>query len=107
MNRRNKTNKIIRNNKRVGGKAYGISGNVKLSFKGKKVTCDVCKENDFKEKTGSFGKSKLRAGLGQAIFGESAEVLDTTSVIIYVCNNCGLCKIIRNKDPLLIIAEPL
>jgi ssDNA-binding Zn-finger/Zn-ribbon topoisomerase 1 len=93
--------------KRVAGKMYGISGNVKLTFNGKNVVCEICKENNYKEKTGSFGKSKIRSGVGEVIFGDVAEVLDTTSVIIYICNNCGLCKVIRNKDPLLIKAESI
>jgi len=101
---KNKNNKT---KKRTAGKSYGTSGNVKLTFNDKNVVCEICKENNYKEKTGSFGKSKLRSGIGQAIFGDAADVLDTTSVIIYICNNCGLCKVIRNRDPLQIKAEPI
>jgi ssDNA-binding Zn-finger/Zn-ribbon topoisomerase 1 len=90
-----------------GGKAISSSGAVKLKYKEKEVICDVCGSNHYTENTGSFGKSKLRSGVGQIFLGEAAEILDTTSVIIYTCNTCGLCKIIRNKDPLLIISQPV
>uniref|UniRef100_A0A6C0JKJ0 Uncharacterized protein n=1 Tax=viral metagenome TaxID=1070528 RepID=A0A6C0JKJ0_9ZZZZ len=93
--------------KNKGGKSYGATGNVKLTYDDKNVLCEVCKENSYQEKTGSFGKSKLRSGIGQAIFGDAADVLDTTSVIIYICNHCGLCKVIRNREPILIKAEPV
>jgi ssDNA-binding Zn-finger/Zn-ribbon topoisomerase 1 len=93
--------------KRLAGKVYGTSGNVKLTFNDKNVLCEICNENNYKEKTGSFGKSKIRSGIGEAIFGDFAEVLDTTSIIIYICNNCGLCKVIRNREPLLIKAESI
>lgn len=97
-------NKTKRNK---GGKSYGASGDVKLTYHNKNVFCEVCKENSYKEKTGSFGKSKVRSGLGQALFGDAADVLDTTSVIIYICNHCGLCKVIRNREPILIKTEPI
>jgi ssDNA-binding Zn-finger/Zn-ribbon topoisomerase 1 len=93
--------------KNKGGKAISSSGAVKLKYKEKEVICDVCGSNHYTENTGSFGKSKVRSGVGQIFLGEAAEILDTTSVIIYTCNTCGLCKIIRNKDPLLIISQPV
>jgi ssDNA-binding Zn-finger/Zn-ribbon topoisomerase 1 len=93
--------------KNKGGKAVSSSGAVKLKYKEKEVICDVCGSNHYTENTGSFGKSKLRSGVGQIFLGEAAEILDTTSVIIYTCNTCGLCKIIRNKDPLLITSQPV
>jgi ssDNA-binding Zn-finger/Zn-ribbon topoisomerase 1 len=93
--------------KNRGGKLYGTSGNVKLTFHNKKVDCEICGSNDYTEKTGAFGKSKIRSGLGQMMFGDAADVLDTTSVIIYICNNCGLCKVIRNREPLLIKTEKI
>ena len=102
-----KYNKKSRKTRKLrGGKTFSSSTPVKLTYNGKHITCDVCQNNNYKETTGAFGKSKLRTGVGSVIFGESAEILDTTSVIIYTCNTCGLCKIIRNKDPLLIKAEP-
>jgi ssDNA-binding Zn-finger/Zn-ribbon topoisomerase 1 len=93
--------------KNLAGKLYGTSGNVKLTYNDKSVLCEVCNENNYKEKTGSFGKSKVRSGIGEVFFGDVAEVLDTTSIIIYICNQCGLCKVIRNREPILIKSEPI
>jgi ssDNA-binding Zn-finger/Zn-ribbon topoisomerase 1 len=90
-----------------GGKAISTSTPVKLKYKEKEVVCDVCGSNHYTENTGAFGKSKLRSGVGQIFLGEAAEILDTTSVIIYTCNTCGLCKIIRNKEPIMITAHPV
>jgi ssDNA-binding Zn-finger/Zn-ribbon topoisomerase 1 len=90
-----------------GGKTFSSSAPVKISYNGKEITCDICGSNNYTETTGAFGKSKVRSGVGQFFFGEAAEILDTTSVIIYTCNTCGLCKIIRNKDPILITAEKI
>jgi ssDNA-binding Zn-finger/Zn-ribbon topoisomerase 1 len=89
------------------GKLFGSNQNVRLNYNEKTITCEVCGENNYTENTGTFGKSKARAGVGQFFFGDAADVLDTTSVIIYTCNNCGLCRIIRNKDPIQIIAQPI
>lgn len=103
----NKYNKKARKTRKIrGGKTFSSSAPVKLTYNGKNIACDICQSNNYKETTGAFGKSKVRTGVGSVIFGESAEILDTTSVIIYTCNTCGLCKIIRNKEPLLIKAEP-
>jgi len=88
-----------------GGKSISSSGAVKLKYKEKEVVCDVCGSNHYTENTGAFGKSKLRSGVGQMFLGEAAEILDTTSVIIYTCNTCGLCKIVRNKNPIMITAH--
>lgn len=90
-----------------GGKTMSSSSPVKLDYKGKDLVCDVCGTNNYTENTGAFDKSKVRSGVGQFFFGDAAEILDTTSVIIYTCNTCGLCKIIRNKDPLSITTKPL
>jgi ssDNA-binding Zn-finger/Zn-ribbon topoisomerase 1 len=97
-------NKTLKNK---GGKAISSSKSVKLNYHNKGIDCEVCEKNDYTENTGTFGKSKLRSGVGQFIFGDAADVLDTTSVIIYTCNTCGLCRIIRNKDPISITAEPI
>lgn len=97
----NKTRKI------KGGKIFSANKNVQLNYQGKPINCEVCGVNNYTENTGTFGKSKVRSGVGQFFFGDAADVLDTTSVIIYTCNNCGLCRIIRNKDPIQIIAEQL
>jgi hypothetical protein len=100
----NKYNKKTR--KTRGGKTFSSDKPVKLNYNNKQILCDVCQSNNYTETTGAFGKSKVRTGVNSVFFGEAAEILDTTSVIIYTCNTCGLCKIIRNKDPLLIKAEP-
>jgi len=101
------TNKKVTTNKLTGGKTLSSSRPVKLNYNGKDVVCDVCGSNHYTENTGAFSKSKVRSGVGQIFLGEAAEILDTTSVIIYTCNTCGLCKIVRNKEPLLIKAEPV
>ena len=98
------TNKVT-TNKVTGGKTLSSGRPVKLNYNGKDIVCDVCGSNNYTENTGAFNKSKVRSGVGQIFLGEAAEILDTTSVIIYTCNTCGLCKIIRNKEPLLIKAE--
>ena len=98
---KNKTLKI------KGGKTISSSNSVKLNYHNKAIDCEVCGKNDYTENTGTFGKSKLRSGVGQFLFGDAADVLDTTSVIIYTCNTCGLCRIIRNKEPLVITTSPV
>jgi hypothetical protein len=88
-----------------GGKTFASNKPVQLFYNENEVVCDVCKKNNYKETTGALDKSKVRSGIGQLFFGDAAEILDTTSVIIYTCTTCGLCKIIRNKDPIRIIAK--
>jgi hypothetical protein len=90
-----------------GGKTFSSSTPVKLSYNGKDIPCDVCGINNYTENTGTISKSKVRQGFGGIFFGEAAEVIDNTSIIVYTCNTCGLCKIIRNKDPILITAQPV
>ena len=90
-----------------GGKTFSSSTPVKLNYNGKDITCEICNSNNYIENTGTISKSKVRQGLGNIFFGEAAEVIDNTSVIIYTCNTCGLCKIIRNKDPILISSQPV
>lgn len=94
-----KTKKII------GGKTFSSSKPVKLNYKEKELKCEACESNNYTETTGTISKSKVRQGLGEVVFGEAAEIIDNTSVIIYTCNTCGLCKIVRNKEPLLIEAK--
>ena len=106
-NNNKKTRKLRKPITLNGGKTFSSDKPIKLNYNGKNILCDVCESNNYKETTGAFGKSKVRTGVNSVFFGEAAEILDTTSVIIYTCNTCGLCKIIRNKDPLLIKAEPL
>ena len=99
--RKNKTRKIL------GGKTFSQTKPVEIKYQNRNVVCDLCKNKEFTENTGSFGKSKVRSTAAQVFLGDLAETIDTTSVIIYTCNECGLCKIIRNKDPLKIIAVPV
>jgi hypothetical protein len=91
-----KTKKII------GGKTISSNKPVKITYKEKEILCEICSSNNYTENTGTISKSKVRQGVGNVLFGEAAEVLDNTSVIIYTCNTCGLCKIVRNKEPLSI-----
>ena len=97
----------INTRKLRGGKTISSRTPVKLDYKGKEVVCEVCGSNHYTENTGAFEKSKVRSGVGHVFFGEAAEIFDTTSVIIYTCNTCGLCRIIRNKDPILITSKPV
>ena len=93
--------------KRIGGKTFSSSKPVKINYKEKEITCDVCGSNNYTETTGTIGKSKVRQGLGEVVFGEAAEIIDNTSVIVYTCNTCGLCKFVRNKNPMLIEAKEI
>ena len=105
---RKKTNKIrLPLRKRGGGKTFAESGPVSLYFANQTVKCILCGQNNFTESIGTLGKSKVRQGFGSFFFGEVAEVLDTTSIITYFCNNCGLSKIIRNNDKLRILTSPV
>ena len=101
----NKKERKTRKNR--GGKTFSSSVPVKLGFNGNDIKCEICGNNNYTETTGAFDKSKIRSGLGQMFFGDAADVLDTTSVIIYTCNGCGMCKIIRNIGPIRIIAQPV
>ena len=103
--------KKTRKNKK-GGKAFGLDVPVMLQIKGDSgttypVLCDVCKNNNYIETPGTLNKSKVRSGIGQFLLGDLAEDLDTTSIIAYFCNICGKCIIIRNREPLRIIATPV
>ena len=88
-----------------GGKTFASNKMVQLFYNNASIGCEVCKENNYKETIGTIDKSKVRSGVGQFFFGDAAEILDNTSIIIYTCNTCGLCKIIRNKDPIRIVAK--
>ena len=107
MKTRRNTKKGGKSRKLRGGKTFSSSNPVKLNYNGKDITCDICGTNNYTENTGTISKSKVRQGLGDIFFGEAAEIIDNTSIIIYTCNTCGLCKIIRNKDPILINAQPV
>lgn len=104
---KNRKTRNTKTRKSRGGKTFSQTKPVELKYQNRTVLCDLCKHREFTENTGSFGKSKVRSTAAQVFLGDLAETIDTTSVIIYTCNECGLCKIIRNKDPLKIIAEPV
>ena len=92
----------------TGGKTFASNHKVSLFYNNHEVKCDVCKHNNYKETIGTIHKSKVRSTLTGAFFGETAEdIFATTSVIIYTCTICGLCKIIRNKPPIHIIAKDI
>jgi len=86
-----KTKKILQ-----GGQTFSTNGEVALHYKGRGVPCDVCKSNRYTETTGAFSKSKVRSIFFS--FLGNASLLDTTSVIVYTCNECGLCKVVRNNS---------
>ena len=103
-----KANGGDRKTKKVrGGKTFSSNQPVKLNYDAKEIICEVCNNNNYTETIGTISKSKVRQGFGEFFFGEVADIIDNTSVIIYTCNGCGLCKIIRNKDPLRITATNL
>jgi hypothetical protein len=93
--------------KNGGGKTFASSTPVSLTYNGMSVICALCRQNNYTENVGTLGKSKARTGLGSFFFGEVAEVLDTTSIITYFCNNCGLSKTIRNNDNIRIVSGPV
>jgi hypothetical protein len=90
-----------------GGKTWSSDKPVKLNYNGRDILCEICSSNNYTETTGTLGKSKVRQGFSGLFFGEAAEVIDSTSIIVYTCNTCGLCKVIRNKDPILITAQQI
>jgi hypothetical protein len=88
-----------------GGKTFASNKSVKLTYLGKSLPCEICQNETYEEIIGTLDKSKVRSGVGQLFFGDMAGIVDSTSVLIYVCKTCGYCRIIRNKDPIKIIAE--
>ena len=101
------TQRGTRKNKKImGGKTTASSTPVQLSFQSKPLVCSVCAENKYNEVIGTTGKSKIRRGLGDLVFGSAISIIDSTSVILYFCTNCGTCRTIRNVDPLQIVASP-
>lgn len=96
----NKTRKL---QKHKGGKTFS-DGMVSLSYNGEPVLCDICKQNNYEETIGTIDKSKVRTAIRDFFLGSESGNIDNTSVIQYFCNTCGLCKIIRNKDPLVVKA---
>jgi hypothetical protein len=101
---KNKTRKIKIH---TGGKTFAADEPVQLFYKTKALKCEACEENEYKETIGTFGKSKVRTALTDVFFGTLAgDVFATTSVKIYTCTTCSLCKVIRNKAPFHIKAVP-
>ncbi len=105
---KNKTPKHRKSNnktrKLTGGKTFSSNNPVNLYYNNEQIVCYVCGHKDYSETIGTINKSKARSGLGQFVFGDAADVFDNTSIILYTCNRCGMCKMIRNKDPLMITA---
>jgi hypothetical protein len=95
-----------RRNIQKGGKTTS-DGNVKLSYNGNELKCTICGTNNYEEVIGSINKSKARTIIRNFLLGSETGDVDNTSVITYFCNTCGLCKMIRNKDPLQIIAAKI
>lgn len=92
-----------------GGKTFAANTPVKLAIMDEaqqpvEVRCEVCRNNHYTETIGTINKSKVRAGIGSVFFGEAAEFLDTTSIIVYFCNYCGHARIIRNNSAIKINA---
>jgi hypothetical protein len=83
---------------RHGGKTFASSKPVKITYEGSPILCDVCKHDTYTETIGSLNKSKVRSGLGQFVLGDAAEILDTTSIIVYFCKQCGNGRMVRNAD---------
>lgn len=90
--------KTFKHNKTIkGGKTFSSSRPVHLHYNGAEVPCDVCGKNLYKENTGTIGKSKMRSLMGQFIFGSLADALDNTSIILYSCQTCGMCRLVKNS----------
>lgn len=81
-----------------GGKTFASSKPIKLFYKSKQLLCEVCNHDMYEEIIGTLGKSKVRSGLAEMVLGDFGKILDTTSIIVYVCKDCGNCKMIRNTD---------
>jgi hypothetical protein len=92
-----------------GGKTIGTNDTLRLIYKAenKEVKCDVCQSNTYKESIASLDKSKVRSGIGHFIFGDWAGIIDSTSVLLYTCTKCGMCKLIRNRGERHIVAEAI
>jgi len=108
MKRNTKFKKKKSNKRRTlkAGKALSESEPVNLFYESKQVLCNICNHNVYEEITGTLGKSKVRAGVGDFFFGSIAGVVDSTSIITYVCKRCGNCKIIRNSSDRLVRGVP-
>lgn len=103
-NRNPKNNKTKRKND-GGGKTFSESSPVNIFFNNQSIVCYVCGHDRYTETVGTINKSKVRSGVGQVFFGDIADVIDNTSIIMYACINCGCCKMVRNSDSLQIISK--
>uniref|UniRef100_A0A6C0D735 Uncharacterized protein n=1 Tax=viral metagenome TaxID=1070528 RepID=A0A6C0D735_9ZZZZ len=108
MKRNTKFKKKKSNKRRTlkAGKTFSESEPVILLYESKQVLCNICNHNVYEEITGILGKSKVRSGVGDFFFGSIAGVVDSTSIITYVCKRCGNCKIIRNSSDRLVRGVP-
>ncbi len=88
------TRKIYKHQKKGGDASAPIS----LVYEGQSVPCEVCKRNSYIENYGALGKGKGRSVVTSFFFGDLGQSLDTTSIIAYFCNHCGLAKIVRHLD---------
>jgi len=102
-----KTIKKIKRRTLKAGKTFSESKPVNLFYQSKQLLCNICNYNVYEEITGIIGKSKVRSGVGDFFFGSIAGVVDSTSIITYVCKRCDNCKIIRNSPERLIISVPV
>jgi hypothetical protein len=101
------TRKTRKNQKKQGGGLFsGLGLNapvfenknaVSLSYNSNPIKCDVCGNIDFTEIQSSIDKSKVRTFVREAVFGDGSENIDNTSVILYVCQTCGNCRMVRNN----------
>ena len=108
--KKTKQTKTIKKNKRrtlKAGKTFSESEPVNLFYESKQVLCNICNNNVYEEITGILGKSKVRSGVGDFFFGSIAGVVDSTSIITYVCKRCGNCKIIRNSSERRVRSVPV
>ena len=109
MKRNTKLKKKKSNKRRTlkAGKTLSETEPVNLLYESKQVLCNICNHNVYEEITGTLGKSKVRAGVGDFFFGSIAGVVDSTSIVTYVCKRCGNCKIIRNSSDRLVRGIPV
>ena len=47
----------------------------------------------------------MRSTVGQFIFGDYAGTIDNTSLLLYVCKQCGYCRIVRDRSDKKIFTE--
>jgi predicted RNA-binding Zn-ribbon protein involved in translation (DUF1610 family) len=88
-----------------GGKSTGTP--VELEYKGTAVNCRVCGENEYKEYSGTIGRSKVRALAGMFFFGDLIDTLDNSSILLYTCITCGTARIVKDGKRRQITASPI